>query len=326
MTTPPAAWYDDPEDASHYRFWDGTNWTNHRSPKGLAEPVTADPSQSAWNIFPDTFNAIGATWRQLLVISTANIVMTAIVLVVAYATVDAVFDGELGEMIDRLNDGSRSAADDAYFDRLDASFPGSVFWVAVAVGAVWFVIGSMVSAAVQRTLAASMRGHHIEPSDAIRGAGARTGRVLTWSLLLWSLLLALVFVLIALLGALPLGALATVPVIVFAAPYALGLHPAIAIAPQGRNPLSQARDVVKGRWVAMARRALVYVLLWFVVIFCGLLAGQFFAADLRVAVVGLAAAILVQNVVLAAGLVAFWVGSDGPVDPDLVPAAPDGPT
>ena len=60
-------------------------------------------------------------------------------------------------------------------------------------------------------------------------------------------------------------------------------------------------------------------------VFCGLLAGQFFAADLRVAVVGLAATMLVQNVVLSAGLVSLWIGAGGSLDPELMPAT-DSPT
>ena len=325
MTTPPAAWYDDPEDSAHYRFWDGANWTEHRSPKDVIEPIAAEPSDSAWNIFPDTFNAIGATWRQLLVISTANVLMLVVALVTAYATVDAVFDGELGEMIDRLNDGSRSAADDAYFDRLDASFPGSVFWVAVVVAVVWFVVGSLVSTAVQRTVAASMRGNRIEPPTAVRGAGARAGRVLAWSFVAVSLVAAFFVAGLALVAFSRLTLLVAVPIVVFAAPYALAAYPAIAVAPAGRNPLAQAHEVVKGRWLSTGRRCLVYVALWFVMVFCGLLAGQFFAADLRVAVVGLAATMLVQNVVLSAGLVALWIGAGGSLDPELMPAT-DSPT
>ena len=28
----PPGWYPDPEDASHQRYWDGTTWTDHRTP------------------------------------------------------------------------------------------------------------------------------------------------------------------------------------------------------------------------------------------------------------------------------------------------------
>jgi hypothetical protein len=37
--TPPADWYDDPENPALLRYWDGTAWTEHRSPKYAAAPV-----------------------------------------------------------------------------------------------------------------------------------------------------------------------------------------------------------------------------------------------------------------------------------------------
>ena len=34
--TPPAGWFPDPHDATQYRYWDGTRWTDHRSPRTQA--------------------------------------------------------------------------------------------------------------------------------------------------------------------------------------------------------------------------------------------------------------------------------------------------
>ncbi len=46
--SPPANWYDDPENASQLRYWDGTAWTDHRSPKYAAapspQPASAPPA------------------------------------------------------------------------------------------------------------------------------------------------------------------------------------------------------------------------------------------------------------------------------------------
>ncbi len=42
---PPASWQDDPEDATQLRYWDGSAWTEHRSPKaGTAQPTAAQAS------------------------------------------------------------------------------------------------------------------------------------------------------------------------------------------------------------------------------------------------------------------------------------------
>lgn len=39
MTTTPAGWYADPDNALQLRYWDGTRWTEHRAP---AQPPTAE--------------------------------------------------------------------------------------------------------------------------------------------------------------------------------------------------------------------------------------------------------------------------------------------
>ena len=36
MTQTPAGWFVDPENATQFRYWDGTAWTEHRSPRGAA--------------------------------------------------------------------------------------------------------------------------------------------------------------------------------------------------------------------------------------------------------------------------------------------------
>lgn len=36
---PPAGWYPDPEQAGQQRYWDGTQWTEHRAPLASQEPT-----------------------------------------------------------------------------------------------------------------------------------------------------------------------------------------------------------------------------------------------------------------------------------------------
>jgi hypothetical protein len=44
----PAGWYDDPEDPSQYRYWNGQGWTADRSPKGTsAQAAAAQPAAVA---------------------------------------------------------------------------------------------------------------------------------------------------------------------------------------------------------------------------------------------------------------------------------------
>jgi Protein of unknown function (DUF2510)/Domain of unknown function (DUF4333) len=41
--TPPAGWYDDPEDPSAKRYWDGKDWTPHRQRKSIASSAPPPP-------------------------------------------------------------------------------------------------------------------------------------------------------------------------------------------------------------------------------------------------------------------------------------------
>lgn len=45
---PPAGWYPDPQDAMQQRYWDGTAWTGHTAPTGVASamPQAAAPTST----------------------------------------------------------------------------------------------------------------------------------------------------------------------------------------------------------------------------------------------------------------------------------------
>lgn len=58
--TAPAAWYEDPEDAAHYRYWDGAQWTDHRAPRvaPAAGPAAPAPA-SALTVAPEAPIRVG---------------------------------------------------------------------------------------------------------------------------------------------------------------------------------------------------------------------------------------------------------------------------
>lgn len=313
MTSPPAAWYDDPEDPTQYRYWDGANWTDHRSPKTPPRPATRADDESAWNIFPYAFNAIGSTWRNLLLISIPNLIMSVVVLVSVYATLDQVFDGELDEVVDRAGDGVISAADEAFYRSLDPTFPVPMFWVALALGLMSLLVGVVVGAALERTLAAAMRGQSLDVAAAFSSTMRRLGRLIGWPIL---------FMVIGLVALLPVVVfppllLVYLPVVIWLWPYLMGLLPAIALAPAGRSPIAQTREMVGGRWGHTARRALVLAVLWLAVTFGAAIANQFFAFDLRASVVGSTIIGVVQGALSAAGITAYWIACRGELDPEL---------
>jgi hypothetical protein len=65
MTQTPAGWYVDPQDATQFRYWDGAQWTEHRSPRG---PTSTDQLGQAANDLADGlskgFSAVGSWINQ----------------------------------------------------------------------------------------------------------------------------------------------------------------------------------------------------------------------------------------------------------------------
>lgn len=79
---PEAGWHDDPEDSAQLRYWDGTAWTEHRSPK----VATAQPSAAhATPVQPSNTTAMshdanapaksGAPWWLVAVLSVVSLVI-----------------------------------------------------------------------------------------------------------------------------------------------------------------------------------------------------------------------------------------------------------
>jgi hypothetical protein len=62
--TPAAGWFVDPQDVTQFRYWDGAQWTDHRSPRG---PAAGDQINQAATDLADGlsrgFSAMG-TWVQ----------------------------------------------------------------------------------------------------------------------------------------------------------------------------------------------------------------------------------------------------------------------
>lgn len=79
---PEASWQDDPEDATQLRYWDGSAWTEHRSPKyseAQASPTAASVAQPVTSSFmvddAQTPAKSGAPWWLTAVLSVVTLVI-----------------------------------------------------------------------------------------------------------------------------------------------------------------------------------------------------------------------------------------------------------
>ena len=91
----PANWYPDPEDASGLRYWDGTQWTEHRAARPSAAPldehaVGSSPAETPASTEGEPFSAASTSkpTKHLgyLTILTLAVVVGLVIVVIAVAT------------------------------------------------------------------------------------------------------------------------------------------------------------------------------------------------------------------------------------------------
>jgi hypothetical protein len=77
----PAGWYDDPEDGTQLRYWNGSQWTDDRSPKAGAAPAAAQ-APAAQQGYPGTVPAAGAPAAGTNGKATASLVLGLVALLI----------------------------------------------------------------------------------------------------------------------------------------------------------------------------------------------------------------------------------------------------
>lgn len=189
---PSPGWYSDPEQASTWRWWDGTAWTERRSP--MWERPTDDPTPSFSSWFDRSFSCVRSVVRRvgLFVFGAwAALGLAATVVVVA------AFESDQGrELRGLLDDDLTAGLTDAEADRA-WELLGELFWSVLPWGIALLLAYTVVAAwsyALAAQIAAATSGSvqqagvdEMKPSA--RAALRRAPVVISASLLLGSIAL-----------------------------------------------------------------------------------------------------------------------------------------
>ncbi len=243
-STPEAGWFDDPEHPSQYRYWDGNEWTAHRSPKQSPPPPPTSSSipTSATETVSAAFTLFGQHWVSLLGL--------AAIAMLGFAAAAVAFVIGLILSFDYPN---TLTGPDFVFSPI-----GVVLWIVAAVG--YLGVFAVMGPAFQARIEAGRIGQSTSVGACI-GFGTRNWKRTLWrSILLMLTFFAsyLVLIPLVLLG-IVLGALGVFVAIVLGFAWFVAVIPAltlatagVGIAPTGANVISQALSAARKDWALVS--------------------------------------------------------------------------
>ena len=243
-STPEAGWFDDPEHPSQYRYWDGNEWTAHRSPKQSPPPPPTSSSipTSATETVSAAFTLFGQHWVSLL--GLAAIAMLGFAAAAVAFVIGLILSFEGSNTLTGL---------DFVFSPI-----GVVLWIVAAVG--YLGVFAVMGPAFQARIEAGRIGQSTSVGACI-GFGTRNWKRTLWrSVLLMLTFFASYLVLIPLvLLAIVLGALGVFVAIVLGFAWFVAVIPAltlatagVGIAPTGANVISQALSAARKDWALVS--------------------------------------------------------------------------
>ena len=243
-STPAAGWFDDPEHPSQYRYWDGNEWTAHRSPKQSPPPPPTSSSipTSATETVSAAFTLFGQHWVSLLGL--------AAIAMLGFAAAAVAF--VIGLILSFENPNTLTGPDFVF------SPIGVVLWIVAAVG--YLGVFAVMGPAFQARIEAGRIGQSTSVGACI-GFGIRNWKRTLWrSILLMLTFFASYLVLIPLvLLAIVLGALGVFMAIVLGFAWFAAVIPAltlatagVGIAPTGANVISQALSAARKDWALVS--------------------------------------------------------------------------
>lgn len=203
MSDVPSGWYDDPEDPAQYRYWDGTQWTEHRAPRTTGSSSGSSSAGSA--AINDGWSLLRRNWVAMVVISLITLVAYVAAAVVIFIAANNSIEPSILDIVQRVTepgfDAVNDPADEAFIESIEFT-PTAGFWVIVPVMIGLVLLVQIFSVALQSVHVAA--DHVGRPRGLAGSFGVAMRRLPRWIgvYLLWTLaaiVVAAVFVGLALL-------------------------------------------------------------------------------------------------------------------------------
>ncbi|MEZ5243762.1 MAG: DUF2510 domain-containing protein [Acidimicrobiales bacterium] len=271
MTDIPAGWYNDPEDAAQLRYWDGLQWTDHRSPVPTHQNVASGESMAVVN---GAFALLRDRWVSLLAIAGLGVAIAIAGVVIGVLGLSLSLEPGLFDIIETTTDANFNPD----IDPVDEAFVDSITWewnagiVLVVAGWLLFLIGMYGGMAAGTLHLASARAGRPRNATAcvammLRRAPRWVGIGLLWSLVSSLAVAAVVAVFVVGVMISPVILVILVPAalagVIYGWPFMQLSGTGLLLAPRGTPPFRHVVSLVRANWGGIALRCLVVNLIAF---------------------------------------------------------------